>query len=137
MATITITTTATVCESCVGAAYDHLRGGRNIGYFECVETACIYGAGIDHFYDCDSRADPDYDGPCDCACNRSEPDSGYHANRLVLAPDGVATTVDGLLAAIRLALDLLNNCTEDDEQDAIRAACGILRNAAATAERGQ
>lgn len=44
---------------------------------------------------------------------------------------------DDLLTAIHLALDLLNNCTEDDEQDAIRAACGILRSAAVTAERGQ
>lgn len=61
---------------------------------------------------------------------------------LVLPPDGVAppATVpqtDGLLTAIHLALDLLNNCTEDEEQDAIRAACGILRTAAATAGRGQ
>ena len=75
------TTANTACELCILAAYDHL-GGRNNPdwdgvdaariYNECVETALIHGADIDHFYACDAREDPYYDGPpCGCACNRS------------------------------------------------------------------
>jgi len=60
-----MTTTTTVCESCMDAVYEY--ADDDLDWDDCALFAILTGADIaDHF--CDAREDPGY-GSCACGCN--------------------------------------------------------------------